>query len=513
MGHKLIKSLSTVSLLTACSRVLGFIRDAVVAHVFGASVASDAFYVAFRIPNLMRRLFAEGAFTQAFVPLLAQYRAQRSVTEVNEFIGKIIGNLSLVLLLVTGVGMIAAPVLTLLFAPGFYQQGDQFALTNTILRIVFPYILLISLTACVAGVLNTYQRFAIPAITPILLNIAMISAALWLAPECTPPILGLAWGVLVAGFVQFFFQWPFLARLNVRPTIRIAWRDPAVKTLLKRMVPALLGVSVAQINLLVDTLFASYLPTGSISWLYYADRLMSLPLGIFGVAVATVILPELSRYHIAASQTAYADTVAWGLKLLLLIGVPATIGLMMLAEPLLVTLLQYGEFSPYDVLMTQQSLVAYAIGLQFFMLVKVLAAAYYATGDTSTPARIAMGAMLLNVILNALFIIPLQHVGIALATSLSGIVNTLLLCYWLYRKKLFLFKREFLSFGLRLLVASVVMLMWLWIARGDITQWFAYSWHERVMHLSLLISVALLVYISILLLVGCRLRALVGKRG
>ena len=402
--------------MTMLSRVLGLVRDMVIARYFGAGAGADAFFVAFKIPNFLRRLFAEGAFAQAFVPVLSSYRQQESITEVRRLVNAVAGVLGLVLLGVTAVAMLGAPLLTAVFAPGFLDDDLKFGLASDMLRITFPYLLLVSLTAFAGSILNSYDRFAVPAFTPVLLNLAMISAAIFLSPLMEMPVIALAWGVFIAGALQLFFQLPFLMQLGLMPRPKVDYRHEGVSRIMKLMVPALFGVSVSQINLLLDTVLASFLQTGSVSWLYYSDRLSELPLGVFGIAIATVILPSLSRKHAAESAGQFAATLDWAVRAVLLIGLPAALALALLAEPLIATLFHYGEVTDRDVTMAAQSLRAYSAGLLAFMLIKVLAPGYFARQDTKTPVKIGIIAMVANMAFNLALIFPLAHAGLALAT-------------------------------------------------------------------------------------------------
>ncbi|HAG94499.1 MAG TPA: murein biosynthesis integral membrane protein MurJ, partial [Gammaproteobacteria bacterium] len=430
----LLRSTGIVSLFTMLSRVLGLVRDVVVANVFGAGGGADAFFVAFKIPNFFRRLFAEGAFNQAFVPVLSEYRSQREQVEVRLLISYTMGSLGGVLMVISLMCVVFAPAVTFLFAPGFHDMPEKFDLASDMLRLTFPYLLLISLTAMLGSVLNSYGRFAIPAFTPVLLNLCLIGAALLVSPLMDPPIIALAWGVLAAGVVQLVFQFPFVRQIQLLSVPRWGWSDPGVKRILALMLPAMFGVSVAQINLLLDTVLASFLVDGSVSWLYYSDRLMELPLGVFGIAIATVILPSLSRKHASQSVEAFSQTLDWAVRMVLLIGLPAALALVVLAAPLLVTLFQYGEFSAADVDRASLSLQAYGAGLLGFMLVKVLAPGYFARQDTKTPVKVGIKAMVANMVFNLALIVPLAHVGLALATSLSALLNAFLLWLGLRRE-------------------------------------------------------------------------------
>lgn len=494
--------------MTMLSRIFGFVRDMVSASIFGAAAGFDAFSVAFRIPNFMRRLFAEGSFSQAFVPVLSEYQKQKSHDEVQRFINAMSGTLGVSLIMVTLLGMIFAPWIIRLFAPGFVTHGDRFDLAVTMLRINFPYLLLISLTAFSGAILNTYSRFAIAAFTPIILNLCMIAAALWLSPHFTKPIIALSWGVCLAGFLQLFFQLPFLRQLHLFPRPIIRFQDPGVRRVLKLMVPALFGVSVGQVNLLVDTLFASLLTVGSVSWLYYSDRLMEFPLGVFGVAISTVILPHLSRHNATQSTEDYSLTLDWALRAVLFVGIPAGIFMAIIAGPMISTLFQHGQFDAYDVLMTRKSLSAFAIGITPFMLVKILAAGFYAKQEMRLPVKIGVVAMITNTILNILLIHSLAHAGIALATSLASIVNAGLLFYYLRRDNHYSPRSGWLVFFMRIVCANAVIAIGLWYGAGDIQTWITQPILWRVTHLSILFAASVGAYFAVLWLAGMRIHHL-----
>ncbi len=506
MSKALFKSTSVVAGMTMVSRVFGFIRDMVTAQLFGATAAFDAFSVAFRIPNLMRRLFAEGSFAQAFVPVLSEYQKNRTHVDIKKFIDAISGTLGFVLLCVTIGGIILAPWIIRLFAPGFLADGERFHLAVTMVRITFPYIMLISLAAFSGAILNTYSRFWVAAFSPVLLNVCMIGAAFWLSPHMLIPIVGLAWGVLIAGFVQWIFQWPFLKKMDLLPRPKIAFHDPGVKRVLKLMVPAIFGVSVSQINLLLDTLFASLLVVGSVSWLYYSDRLMEFPLGVIGVAISTVILPHLSRHHATDAHVDFSHTLDWALRCILLVGLPAAVVFAVISGPLISTLFQHGHFDGHAVLMARKSLTMFAIGITPFMLIKILASGFYAKQNMGTPVRIGIVAMIANMVFNVILIWPLKHAGIALATSLSAVINSGLLFYFLQKQKIYVPRSGWKFFSLRLLVANVVLAIWLAYGAGDIQAWITHPTLWRVEHLAGLLISAVVVYFMGLALAGVRLR-------
>ncbi len=502
----LLRSSLVVGVMTMMSRVLGLVRDVVIAIYFGSQAEADAFFVAFKIPNFLRRLFAEGAFSQAFVPVLSEYRTKRPKEAVQELVNRVAGTLGLTLAVVTVLAMIAAPLLILVFAPGFSGETEKLALAGDMLRITFPYLLLISLTAFSGAILNSYGKFAVPAFTPVLLNVSLIGATVLLTPYFDEPAMALAWGVVIAGIAQLFVQIPFLKQIHLLPRPAWGWKDEGVRRILKLMAPAMFGVSVAQINLLLDTVLASFLQTGSISWLYYSDRLMELPLGIFGIAIGTVILPSLSRQHSGGDPRAFSKTLGWAVRLVLLIGIPAAIALFLLAEPLIATLFHHGRMEDRDVIMSAMSLRAYAAGLLFFMIIKVLAPGYFARQDTKTPVKIAVFAMVANMVFNLALVWSLDHAGLALATSLSAALNAGLLFFGLVRAKVFHLQGGWWKYGAQLFLANgamVTALVWL----GSSTEaWLRWSMLERIEHLALLIVAGLASYVVTLVISGLRPR-------
>ena len=504
MKKRLLKSTLLVSSMTSISRVFGLIRDVVIATSFGPGVGVDAFIVAFRIPNFLRRLFAEGGFSQAFVPILSEYKEQRSHDDVKALVDQTTATLSLILFAVTIIGVLAAPVLVYIFAPGFADEPVKQLLAGDMLRITFPYILFISLTAMAGGILNTYQHFAIPAFTPVLLNVALISCAIWLAPHLSEPIVALAWGVLIAGIAQLIFQFPFLMRLRLFPLPGFNRDREGVNRIMKLMLPTLFAVSITQINLLIDTLIASFLTTGSISWLYFSDRLVEFPMGVFGVALATVILPSLSQQFASGSQQAYSATMDWALRMVFLIAIPAALGLALLAEAMLTTLFQYNEFSEHDVTMSAKSLMAYSLGLPAFIFIKVLASGFFSRQDTVTPVKIGVVAMLSNIVLNLLLVGPLAHAGLALATSLSAFINAGLLYFFLYKRGNYAPAKGWLGylFKLGLAVASMVAVLEYFVPAGNI--WLDWGIYQRGLNLFLWILAGAICYFISLLILGIR---------
>ena len=507
-SRSLLRSGLLVSVCTFLSRILGLARDAALASVLGASAGADAFYVAFKIPNFFRRLFAEGAFAQAFVPVISDYRVNEGQTAVRELVSVVTGSLSLVLLLVTAVFMAAAPWVVYVFAPGFADNPEQLSLAATLLTVTFPYLLFISLTALAGGILNAHGEYAVPAITPIFLNISLLVATLGFAASSSQAELMVAWGVFAAGLVQFLFQIPFLAKLKLLPRPRVGFRHSGVKRILALMGPALFGVSVSQINLLLDTVLASLLETGSITWLYLSDRLYELPLGIFAIAISTVILPSLSRSFAGERAERFAQTLDWGLRLLLLIAIPSSIALFMLAEPLIATIFYRGELTVEDVQMAAQSLQAYSLGLVFMMLIKVLAPGYYSRQDTKTPVKIGIIAMVANMVLNLILVWPLGHVGLALATSLSAALNAGLLWLGLKRGGFHRFSIQWWLLLRVLLVGVMLLFAWLLYYQTLGLSWTDLSDWARVQHMAVIVIVGVVVYGLGLLLAGLRMRHL-----
>lgn len=496
--------------MTLVSRISGLVRDVVFAGLIGAgaTVAADAFYTAFRIPNFLRRIFGEGALSQAFVPVFAEYRARSTPAQTREFVAHLTGVLGVILFIVTLIGVIAAPLLVTILAPGFLADAAKYDLTVQMLRIIFPYLLFVSLVALSAGVLNTYGRFGAAAFTPVLLNFSLIGAALWLSPRLEEPVVGLAWGVFIAGALQLAFQLPFLRALGMLPRPRWRPADPGVRRVGRLMLPAIYGVSVAQINLLVNTFLASFLVTGSVSWLYYSDRLMEFPLGVFGIALATVILPALSRKHANASTEDFSHLLDWALRWVFIIGMPASVALVVLAGPLLTTLFHYGAFGARDVLMSAQALMAFAFGLLGFTLVKVLAPGFYARQDTKTPVRVGTLSLVANMVLSLLLIFPLAHVGLAASVSIAAALNAVLLFHALRKQNIYRPLPGWRAFLARVAIGCAVMAMLLLWGTGEIQSWLAAAAGERIQRLLLWISAGLVVYVLCLLLLGVRLHHL-----
>jgi putative peptidoglycan lipid II flippase len=507
----LLKAVATVSGMTLVSRVLGFVRDAVIARMFGAGLETDAFFVAFRIPNLLRRMFAEGAFSQAFVPILAEYKARNGEDETRRLVDRVATALTLALVAVTALGVAAAPVIVYVSAPGFAATPTKFDLTVAMLRVTFPYIVFISLVALAAGVLNTWRRFAVPAFTPTLLNVAFIVGALFLAPYFDPPVMVLAWAVIAGGILQLALQLPFLARIGMLPRPRLGIADPGVRRILVLMGPAVLGVSVGQISLLLNTIFASFLQTGSVSWLYYADRLMEFPTGLLGVALGTILLPSLSKLHSEADAGAYSALLDWGLRLTFLLAVPAAAALAVLAAPLIATLFFHGRFDATDLEMTRQALVAYSVGLLGLILVKVLAPGFYARQNIKTPVKIALVTLAATQAMNLALIVPLKHAGLAAAIALGACLNATLLYRGLRSRDIYSPRPGWGAFLAKVGAATVLMAAAVWLASPPSPWWAGADWQLRTAALAGLVALGAVVYFAALWVLGFRFKDFVRE--
>ena len=506
----LLRALATISSMTLLSRILGFVRDFVIARAFGAGLATDAFFVAFKLPNLLRRMFAEGAFSQAFVPILGEYKNRRGDEDTRTLVDHVACLLSLALFAVTAVGIAAAPILVWVSAPGFGAEPDKFALTVTLTRITFPYIFFMSLVALAGGILNTWSRFALPAFTPVVLNLVFIAMALLAAPYFDPPVLALAWAVFIGGLLQMAIQIPALRRIAMlpRPSLnwRAAWADAGVRRIVTLMGPALIGVSVSQISLIINTIFASFLESGSVSWLYYADRLMEFPSGLLGAALGTILLPSLAKYHAGSHHAEYSKLLDWGLRLTLLLAAPASLALAILAVPLIATLFFHGAFGAEDVLRTRDALVAYSVGLTGLILVKVLAPGFYARQNVKTPVKIALISLTATQAMNAAFIGWLHHAGLALSIGLAACLNAVLLYRGLRRHDIFTPQPGWPAFLLKLVLAIAAMGAGLWFAAGADATWLTGGTLQRVLHLSALVALGVVIYFATLWLLGFRLR-------
>ncbi|HHG3077662.1 murein biosynthesis integral membrane protein MurJ [Vibrio parahaemolyticus] len=515
MSKRLLKSGMIVSAMTLISRVLGLVRDVVVANLMGAGASADVFFFANKIPNFLRRLFAEGAFSQAFVPVLTENHAQGDMDKTRELIARAAGTLGVIVSIVTVLGVLGSGVVTALFGFGWFLDwmhggpaAEKFELASLMLKITFPYLWFITFVALSGAILNTLGKFAVSSFTPVFLNVMIILAAWFISPQMSQPEIGLAIGVFLGGLVQFLFQIPFLIKAGVMVKPKWGWRDPGVVKIRTLMIPALFGVSVSQINLLFDTFIASFLQTGSISWLYYSDRLLEFPLGLFGIAIATVILPALSRKHVDSQSEGFAHTMDWGVRMVTLLGIPAMLGLMALAKPMLMVLFMRGEFSPQDVHQASLSLLAYASGLLNFMLIKVLAPGYYSRQDTKTPVKYGIIAMVTNMVFNAIFAYFYGYVGLAIATALSAFVNMALLYRGLHIAGVYQITKRTVFFIMRLVIAGAAMVAAILWQLEDMSVWLEWSFAHRSGMLGMLIGLGAAVYLAVLFLTGVRLKDL-----
>ena len=502
----LLKALAAVGSMTFLSRVLGFVRDTLIARVFGAGIYTDAFFVAFKIPNLLRRLFAEGAFSQAFVPVLAEYKNRRGHDDTHTLVNHVATLLGLALIAVTLLGVIAAPWVVYVSAPGFVAEPEKFALTINMLRIIFPYIFFISLVSLAGGVLNTFNRFSVPAFTPVWLNLSFIVAALFFAPYFDPPIKVLAWAVFIGGVLQLAFQVPFLLKIGLIPKISFSLHDEGVWRILKLMGPAVFGVSIAQLSLLINTIFASFLVSGSVSWLYYADRLMEFPTGLLGVALGTILLPSLSKSFADNADGEYSQLMDWGLRLTFILALPAAVALAVLAVPLVTSLFYYGAFTPHDMWMTRQALMAYSLGLLGLILVKVLAPAFYSRQNIKTPVKIALFTLVATQLMNLAFIGTLKHAGLALSIGLGACLNAGLLYYHLRKANVYQPQPGWILFMFKLLLAVTTMALVLYAAAGASEVWLHYTAIQKLLHLSGLVLLGAATYFGVLWLLGIRIK-------
>lgn len=505
------KTLATVSGMTMLSRVTGLIREFLIARAFGASVYTDAFFIAFRIPNLLRRLFAEGAFSQAFVPILAEYKYQKGEAATKTLVDHVATILIWTLLATCLLGILAAPVIVYFIATGLKSSQGGFDLAVTMTRIMFPYIGFMSFVALAGGILNTWREFKIPAITPVLLNLSFIAAALFLAPYLQQPIYALAIAVVIGGVLQVTIQLPALVKIGMLP--RISWnlresvKDAGVRRVIKQMIPATFAVSVAQISLIINTNIASHLQDGSVSWLSYADRLMELPTGLLGVALGTVLLPSLSKAHADGDTAEYSALLDWGLRLTFMLALPAAVALAVLSEPITTTLFHYGKFDTLSVAMTAKALVAYGVGLIGLILVKILAPGFYAKQDIKTPVKIAVVVLFLTQAMNALFVPWIAHAGLALSIGLGACINAAFLYRGLKKRGIYIPRGGWSMFFMKLGAALSLL--------AGFAYWGASHFHWvnlqatpfwRMGILLAIIGICMIIYFGALLAMGFRLK-------
>lgn len=506
----LLRSGMIVSASTLLSRILGLIRDVIIANLLGASLAADVFFFANRIPNFFRRLFADGAFNQAFVPILAEYNAKDHHT-CKDFICLVTGTMGFVISIITILGVLGSSVIAAIFGWGWYLDSfksdvgaEKFALASLLLKITFPYLWFVTITAIFGAVLNTNKKFAIPALSPCLLNISTIACALLLSPHLEQPAVGLAIGIFLGGLIQLLFQLPFIINLKLLGIPKFNWHLEGIVKIRKLMLPAIFGVSVDQINLLITTALASFLATGAISYLYYSERILEFPLGMFAVAISTVILPSLSRGNVADDLEKFHRTMDWGIRMVLLLGIPAMFGIIVLRELIIATIFMHGEFSTEDVTKSAASLFACCIGLLSFMLVKVLAPGFYAKQDTKTPVKYAIISVISNICFNLTLVYPLGYIGLALSTALSGTINMLLLVRGLHTKNIYQINKETIIYGFKLLIGAIAMTVAIYFLLPNLETLTSFSIVERTLWLFGLIAFGAIVYFVVSFLCGIR---------
>lgn len=511
MSGKLFKSGMIVSAMTFISRILGLVRDAVIASLMGAGANADVFLFANKIPNFLRRLFAEGAFAQAFIPVLADVNHEGDDLHLKQFVAKVSGTLGVIVTIVTILGVLGSPILAALFGMGWFVEylndepaAEKYELASLMLKITFPYLLFVSLTGLAGAILNTLNKFAVAAFTPVLLNVAIIGCAIYLAPRFDEPAFALAWGVFLGGLFQLLFLLPFLFKAGLLVKPKWGWSDPDIVKVRTLIIPALFGVSVGQLNLLFDTVIASFLGTGSIAWLYYSDRLLEFPLGLFGIAIATVILPTLSQNHVSKDDKSFSDNIDWAVKMVCCLGIPAATGLFMLAEPMLLTIFQRGEFTPQDATYASHSLMAYSFGLLSFMLVKVLAPGFYSRQDTKTPVKFGIWCMVANMLFNLILVWPFDYVGLAMATSLSALLNALLLYIALHRQGVYIASSQTLRLIIKIVLASILMAGVITLVSPVAEAWVNLPLVNKVFELAKLIFIGAIVFVFSLLIFGVR---------
>ena len=508
--NKIIQNLFNFSSLTIISRVLGFIRDTMIAKFFGVSIATDAFFVAFKLPNLLRRITAEGAFSQAFIPTISDYRL-KSKKEFHQFLNKVVSLLSFSLLIITLVGIFASPWLIHISAPGFNSGSYQFNLASDLLKITFPYIFFISVVAMFGGVLNTLGKFSAPAFSPVFLNLSFIIAAIFLRDFFEEPVTVLAWAVFFGGIFQLLFQYPFIRKVGWKPEFDLDFQNKGVWKILKLMSPAIIGVSVVQISLLINTVFASFLEKGSVSWLYYADRLMEFPAGVLGVALSTIFLPALSSSFAKKNKKEFNFLLNWSTKLGLLVSIPAAAGIAVLSIPLISTLFLYGKFTDIDLEMTNSALQAYSFGLIGLIMIKVFAPVFYSQKNISTPVRIAIFTLFITQASNLILIPHFQHTGLALSISIGAIFNAFILFIAINRGKFFNFEKGIIVLLFKIIMATLVMVIFLNVIKPDPNYWASLNFFGRALSLTGLVILGVIIYLVSLFCLGIRRDHLIRK--
>ncbi len=511
----LLRSGIISAIATFLSRILGMLRDIAIASVLGASLSADVFFFANRIPNFFRRLFAEGAFAQSFVPVMTKTKETGSKEDLKQLLEKTLGTLGTVVLAVTILGMLLSPVVTAVFGWGWFKawldnepDGHKFVEASVLLRITFPYLFFITLTALTSSVLNVFNRFGVPAITPCILNIVLITFILFLSPYFEDPNRVLAYGMVVGGVLQLLFQIPFIIKIGMLVRPRWGWSHPGVKKIRQLMIPAIIGVSASQLNLLVNTVLASFLATGAISYLYYSDRLLEFPIGIFAVAISTVILPALAKVHASGDKKLYNATLDWGVRLVLFLGIPSMFGMIALREPMLRVIFMRGAFTPENVQLSSASLLASVSGLCAIMLVRVLVQGFAAIQDTKTPVKCSITSIAANICFNLILIVPLGYVGLALSTALAAYVNVSMLLFLLIKRNIYIVSKESILFIVKALIAGIIMCAALRYISPSFDEWVTMGILESITYLVAMILLGGIIYCCTVLLLGIKPRSL-----
>jgi len=498
----LLKPFISVSAMTLISRILGFIRDVLIANTFGASFYTDVFFVSFKIPNLLRRIFSDGAFSQAFIPILMEYRSTKDKKSMEEFISSTFGFMIFIVLFFTILGMFFSRFLISLNAPGFLESLEKLTLSTHLLTIMFPYILFISLSSFFSSILYSWNYFFIPSLSPIFLNLSIIFFSSCCSSFFHPSIVALAWSVIIGGFFQLLYQLPFLYNINMLVMPNISWNNIGLIKVLKKIGPAVLGTSANQISLIINTIFSSLLNAGSISWIYYADRLIEFPIGILGVSLNTILFTSLSKTHKKNKKSEYKKLLHWGLQISLILSIPSAVIIFILAKPIIIVLFQYGKFTYFDVLMTEQVLKYYSFGLISFILVKILSSAFYSCEKTNIPMKISFFALLLTQLMNPFLIFYFKHSGLALSISISSWINFLLLYFELYKRKMIFFNFRELIFILKLIISTLVMVVILLLVLNVMPLWDIGSFYNKIIRFIFIFFISGAVYLLMLYLLG-----------
>lgn len=501
----LLKSLISVGMMTLMSRILGFVRDVLIASIFGASIFTDAFFISFKIPNLLRRIFSDGAFAQSFIPVLMEYKNNKNHKYVQDFVSSLSSFMIFFLFIITILGMFFSQFIISISAPGFEKLPEKLILSANLLTIMFPYIFLISLSSLFSSILNSWNYFSIPAFSPIFLNISIIIFSIFFSSFFHPRILSLAWAVIIGGLIQFFYQIPFLYKINMLVIPNFHWNNIGLLRIVRKMGTAILGISANQISLIMNTIFSSLLNAGSISWIYYADRLIEFPVGILGVSLSTILFSSLTKNYKNGIKSEYKKLLNWGFRISIILSLPSAVIIFLLAKPIIIVLFQYGKFTDFDVLMTENALKLYSFGLVSFILVKILASAFYAREEVNIPMKISLLTLLLTQLMNPLLIFYFQHAGLALSISISGWINFLLLYWKLYRRKIICFKYSELIFIVHVILSTLVMIIILFFILHMMPMWNIGSFLNKVVRLFCVLLISGITYLFMLNVLGVRL--------